>query len=70
MIASKGGAHMPIQTVDEGGLPPGLTATPEQYDQWFKAKVYEALNDPGPGIPLEEAMKRLESTEKRAKPNR
>lgn len=47
------------RVADEGGLPPGLTATPEQYDQWFRAKVYEALDDPGPGLPLDEAMKRL-----------
>ncbi len=45
----------------EGGLPPGLATSPEQYDQWFKAKVHEALNDPGPGLPLDEAMKRLEA---------
>lgn len=35
--------------------------TPEQYDQWFKAKVQEALDDPGPGIPLDEAFKYLEA---------
>lgn len=45
----------------EGGLPAGLASEPEQYDQWFKAKVREALDDPGPGIPLDEAMKRLEA---------
>jgi DNA-damage-inducible protein J len=47
------------RVAEEGGLPPGLTAAPEQYDQWFKAKVLESLNAPGPGIPLDEAMKRL-----------
>lgn len=29
----------------EGGLPIGLTATPEAYDDWFKHKVFEALAD-------------------------
>jgi DNA-damage-inducible protein J len=47
------------RVAEEGGLPPSLTSTPEQYDAWFKAKVHEALEHPGPGIPLEEAMKKL-----------
>jgi DNA-damage-inducible protein J len=29
----------------EGALPAGLTAAPEAHDEWFKAKVIEALND-------------------------
>jgi DNA-damage-inducible protein J len=29
----------------EGGLPAGLTTDPKAYDQWFKAKVHEALDD-------------------------
>ncbi|MEN9411061.1 MAG: Antitoxin DinJ, partial [Pseudomonadota bacterium] len=32
----------------EGGLPPGLTVTEETYDDWFRRKVQEALDDPGP----------------------
>ena len=40
----------------EGGLPPGLTTEPEGYDAWFRAKVQEALDDPRPGIPHDEAM--------------
>ena len=40
----------------EGGLPPGLTTEPEAYDAWFRAKVQEALDDPGPGVPHDEAM--------------
>ena len=43
----------------EGGLPPGLTTEPEGYDAWFRAKVQEALDDPRPGIPHEEAMARI-----------
>ncbi|MBB4286340.1 DNA-damage-inducible protein J [Roseospira goensis] len=31
----------------EGGLPAGLTADPDAYDSWFRAKVREALDDPG-----------------------
>ena len=31
----------------DGGLPPGLTAEPNAYDDWFKAKVREALKDTG-----------------------
>lgn len=30
----------------EGGLPAGLTADPDAYDAWFRAKVQEALDDP------------------------
>lgn len=30
----------------EGGLPAGLTADPDAYDTWFRAKVQEALSDP------------------------
>jgi len=32
----------------EGGLPIGLTADPETYDAWFRAKVQEALDDTRP----------------------
>jgi len=32
----------------EGGLPAGLTANPDAYDAWFRAKVQEALDDPRP----------------------
>lgn len=40
----------------EGGLPAGLTADPEAYDAWFRARVQEALDDPGPARPHAEAM--------------
>lgn len=40
----------------EGGLPAGLTADPDAYDTWFRAKVREALDDPRPSIPHEDAM--------------
>ena len=32
----------------EGALPAGLAVDPEAYDAWFRAKVHEALSDPGP----------------------
>ena len=40
----------------EGGLPAGLTADPGAYDAWFRAKVREALDDPNPAVPHEQAM--------------
>ena len=40
----------------EGALPAGLTANPEAYDAWFRAKVREALNDPAPAIPHTQVM--------------
>lgn len=40
----------------EGGLPAGLTADPEAYDAWFRARVQEALADPRPAKPHEQVM--------------
>lgn len=40
----------------EGGLPAGLTADPEAHDAWFRAKVREALYDPGTAVSHERAM--------------
>ncbi|MEX2616936.1 MAG: type II toxin-antitoxin system RelB/DinJ family antitoxin [Alphaproteobacteria bacterium] len=40
----------------EGGLPAGLTADPEAYDVWFRAKVHEALADTGPAVPHRQVM--------------
>lgn len=40
----------------EGGLPAGLTADPDAYDSWFRAKVQEALEDPNPATPHSQAM--------------
>ena len=41
----------------EGGLPAGLTADPDAYDRWFRAKVQEALADPRPTVPHEDVMR-------------
>lgn len=32
----------------------------DRYDRWFRAKVQEALDDPRPGIPHDEAMARVD----------
>jgi DNA-damage-inducible protein J len=40
----------------EGGLPAGLTADPDAYDAWFRAKVREALDDSRPSVPHAQAM--------------
>jgi DNA-damage-inducible protein J len=41
----------------EGGLPAGLTANPESYDSWFRAKVQEARKDTRPGVPHDQVMR-------------
>jgi len=40
----------------EGGLPAALTAEPEAYDAWFRAKVREAMDDTRPPIPHQKVM--------------
>ncbi|WP_455872291.1 type II toxin-antitoxin system RelB/DinJ family antitoxin [Serratia proteamaculans] len=40
----------------EGGLPSGLTADPEAYDIWFRAKVREALDDTRPAVLHQQVM--------------
>lgn len=40
----------------DGGLPAGLTADPDAYDAWFRAKVREALEDDRPTIPHADVM--------------
>lgn len=35
----------------EGALPFGFATDPTAHDNWFRAKVQEALSDPGPTIP-------------------
>jgi DNA-damage-inducible protein J len=40
----------------EGGLPAGLTADPEAYDRWFRAKVQEALDDSRPPVAHQDVM--------------
>jgi DNA-damage-inducible protein J len=45
----------------EGGLPAGLTADPDAYDAWFRAKVQEALDDPRPPVPHAQVMKEVQT---------
>lgn len=40
----------------EGGLPAGLTADPNAYDAWFRAKVQESLDDTRPPVPHRQVM--------------
>ena len=40
----------------EGALPVGLVSSPEVYDDWFRAKVLEALADARPGVAHETVM--------------
>lgn len=39
------------RTANEGALPFELTNSGVSHDEWFRAKVQEALNDPRPGVP-------------------
>ena len=40
----------------EGGLPAGLATDPGAYDEWFRTKVREALDDSRPTISNEQVM--------------
>jgi DNA-damage-inducible protein J len=40
----------------EGALPAELTADPESYDAWFRAKVQEALEDTRPPVTHQTVM--------------
>lgn len=44
------------RVASEGGLPAGLTADPDAYDAWFRAKVREAMDDSSPSVPHDRAM--------------
>ena len=44
------------RVVKEGALPPGLTADPQAYDAWFRAKVQQALADTRPSVPHQQVM--------------
>ena len=45
----------------EGGLPAGLTADPAAHDEWFRAKVREALADDQPGAPHQQVMDEVQA---------
>jgi DNA-damage-inducible protein J len=44
------------RVVAENGLPVSLASDPVSYDTWFRAKVKEAMDNPGPGIPHAQVM--------------
>ncbi|RFB78670.1 type II toxin-antitoxin system RelB family antitoxin [Methylovirgula sp. 4M-Z18] len=44
------------RVVKEGGLPAALTADPDAYDAWFRAKVREAMDDTRPTVPHDRVM--------------
>ena len=44
------------RVAQEGGLPAGLAADPDAYDAWFRAKVWEALNDDRPTLTHADVM--------------
>lgn len=52
--------------VKEGGLPPFLLSSPEQYDAWFRERVREAMVDNRPRVPHAEAMQRVRDNLARA----
>lgn len=52
----------------EGGLPAGLTADPDAYDAWFRAKVREALEDDQPTIPHVDIMAEMRELIERKRP--
>ncbi|QBQ97465.1 type II toxin-antitoxin system RelB/DinJ family antitoxin [Paraburkholderia pallida] len=58
------------RVVREGGLPAGLTMDQDAYDDWFRAKVQEALDDPRPNVSNEDVKAhfaaRREALRKRA----
>jgi DNA-damage-inducible protein J len=45
----------------EGALPAGLTADPEAYDAWFRAKVQEALADEHQAVPHRQVMREAQA---------
>jgi DNA-damage-inducible protein J len=47
--------------VQEGGLPPGLTASQDAYDAWFRDKVQEALADSRPPLAHGQMMNEVQS---------
>ena len=44
------------RVASEGGLPAGLVSDPKAYDEWFRMKVQEALNDTSPATSHTTAM--------------
>ena len=49
------------RVIKEGGLPAALTADPDAYDAWFRAKVQEALEDARPSTPHVQVMDKAQA---------
>jgi DNA-damage-inducible protein J len=49
------------RVVKEGALPAGLTADPEAYDVWFRAKVQAALDDTRPPVSHAQVMEEAQA---------
>ena len=47
------------RVANEGGLPPALAVSEESYDDWFRRKVQEAIDDPGPLVPHDQVMSEM-----------
>ncbi|ARP97589.1 type II toxin-antitoxin system RelB/DinJ family antitoxin [Bordetella genomosp. 13] len=45
----------------EGGLPAGLAVDPAAYDDWFRAKVQEAVDDKRPTTPHKQVMDKAQA---------
>jgi DNA-damage-inducible protein J len=60
------------RVASEGGLPAGLTTDPKAYDEWFRAKVQEALSDASSATSHTSAMASAQAVidEKRRTQNR
>jgi len=48
------------RVANEGGLPPALAVSEESYDDWFRRKVQEAIDDPGPLLSHEDAVREID----------
>lgn len=51
----------------EGALPAGLTVDPVAHDAWFRAKVMDALANPGMPVPHDEVQARFAQRRAEAK---
>ncbi|WP_165214316.1 type II toxin-antitoxin system RelB/DinJ family antitoxin [Affinirhizobium pseudoryzae] len=47
------------RTANEGAVPMELLVDPKAHDAWFRAKVLEALEETGPGLPHEDVEARF-----------
>jgi DNA-damage-inducible protein J len=61
MTVSDAGRVMLTRVVKAGALPTELTADPESYDAWFRAKVQEALEDTRQPVTLRQVMEETQA---------